>query len=178
MEEIECASLGEYLAREYPLSVVAEAGGGYTILFPDLPGCMSQVDSLSEVGPVAEEIKTLWIETAYERGMEIPPPSYPEEYSGKFNLRIPRSLHRQLAESAEREGVSLNQYVGTLLAARDADARVERRLTTLESQIETISPRRRNRSTGAPTAAPLKRKPTRSAGPSGASSPEEIGATG
>ena len=34
-----------------------------------------------------------------------------EEYSGRFVLRIPRSLHRELKEAADREGVSLNQYV-------------------------------------------------------------------
>jgi len=159
MEKIERPSLTELLAREYPFSVVAEAEGGYTILFPDLPGCMSVVDSLAEAGPVAEEIKTLWIETAYERGMEIPPPSYPEEYSGKFNLRIPRSLHRRLAESAEREDVSLNQYVATLLAARDADARVERRLALMELQLENISRRLRYQLSGMPFARPQRQSP-------------------
>ena len=34
-----------------------------------------------------------------------------EEYSGKLVLRIPRSLHRELKRAAEREGVSLNQYM-------------------------------------------------------------------
>ena len=34
-----------------------------------------------------------------------------EEYSGKVNLRIPRSLHKELAEHARQEGVSLNQYM-------------------------------------------------------------------
>lgn len=32
------------------------------------------------------------------------------EYSGKISLRLPKSLHRELAEQAKREGVSLNQY--------------------------------------------------------------------
>jgi antitoxin HicB len=131
-------SVEEYLARKYPLSVIAEKEGGYTIVFPDLPGCMSQVENLDEVGPVADEIRTLWIETAYEHGMEIPLPTYPEEYSGKFNLRIPRSLHRQLTEEADREGVSLNQYVGSLLARRDALARVEARLARVEKQLEAL----------------------------------------
>ena len=31
-------------------------------------------------------------------------------YNGKILLRIPRSLHRRLAECAQIEGVSLNQY--------------------------------------------------------------------
>lgn len=34
-----------------------------------------------------------------------------EEYSGKLVIRIPRSLHKSLKESAEIEGVSLNQYM-------------------------------------------------------------------
>jgi hypothetical protein len=33
------------------------------------------------------------------------------EYSGKFNVRIPKSLHAALASEAEAEGVSLNQLV-------------------------------------------------------------------
>jgi len=32
------------------------------------------------------------------------------EYSGKISLRIPKSLHKKLAEEAKEEGVSLNQY--------------------------------------------------------------------
>lgn len=108
--------LEAFLALAYPFNVVADPDGGYVIVFPDLPGCMSQVDTLDEVGPVAEEIRTLWIETEYERGADIPSPSYPEEYSGKFNVRLPRSLHRRLAEAAAREGVSLNQHVVALLS--------------------------------------------------------------
>ena len=33
-----------------------------------------------------------------------------EGYNGRILLRIPRSLHKHLAESARIEGVSLNQY--------------------------------------------------------------------
>jgi hypothetical protein len=38
------------------------------------------------------------------------------EASGKFLLRVPRELHRDLAKEAEAEGVSLNQHVATILA--------------------------------------------------------------
>lgn len=34
-----------------------------------------------------------------------------EDYSGKLVLRIPRTLHKELKEEAEVEGVSLNQYM-------------------------------------------------------------------
>ncbi len=38
------------------------------------------------------------------------------EYSGKFNVRVPKSLHASLASEAEAEGVSLNQLVVAKLA--------------------------------------------------------------
>lgn len=130
--------LQQYLALEYPFNVVADPDGGYVILFSDLPGCMTQVESLDEVGPMADEIRQLWIETEFGRGNDIPLPSSPDEYSGKFVLRIPRSLHRALAESAKREGVSLNQYATMRLARGDAQARIEDRLDGLEEHLEAI----------------------------------------
>lgn len=33
------------------------------------------------------------------------------DYSGKLNIRIPRSLHRRLSQEAKDDGVSLNQYI-------------------------------------------------------------------
>ncbi len=46
------------------------------------------------------------------------PPVGPQrrEYSGKFNVRVPKSLHAALASEAEAEGVSLNQLVLAKLA--------------------------------------------------------------
>ena len=38
------------------------------------------------------------------------------EYSGKFNVRVPKSLHAALASEAEAEGVSLNQLIVAKLA--------------------------------------------------------------
>lgn len=38
----------------------------------------------------------------------------------RLSLRLPESLHRQLAMQARREGVSLNQYLVYLLAQRSA----------------------------------------------------------
>lgn len=128
-------TLDEYLALQYPFNVVADEEGGYVVIFPDLPGCLTQVETIDEIPEMVEEARRLWIKAEYEMGRDIPLPSYPEEYSGKFVVRIPRSLHRTLAESAEHEGVSLNQYVATLLARGDALARVERRLDAFASSI-------------------------------------------
>jgi predicted RNase H-like HicB family nuclease len=110
-------ALEEITRRPYRFDVIADPEvGGYVIRFPDLPGCMTQVDSIEEVSDAAKEIQELWLETAYETGVQIPEPSYPETHSGKFNVRLPKSLHRRLAERAQDEGVSLNQLVVALLA--------------------------------------------------------------
>ncbi|MCQ2559676.1 MAG: type II toxin-antitoxin system HicB family antitoxin [Clostridia bacterium] len=50
------------------------------------------------------------LETNLNLGREIPLPITEENYSGKFLIRMPRSLHRRLAIEAKKEGVSLNQY--------------------------------------------------------------------
>ena len=57
-----------------------------------------------------------WLEAALQRGFDIPEPRPEEEYSGKFVVRVPRSLHRELVATADREGVSLNQYINVALA--------------------------------------------------------------
>ena len=41
-----------------------------------------------------------------------------EEYSGRFVVRVPKSLHAALAAEAETEGVSLNQLVVAKLAVQ------------------------------------------------------------
>ncbi len=144
-------TLEEYLGLEYPFEVIADSGGGYVIKFPDLSGCLTQVEDIKDVGPMAEEIRTLWIETAYEQGLDIPLPSLTEEYSGKFVIRAPRSLHRTLVEGAKREDVSLNHYVVTLLARGDAQSRIEGQIARLEEQLDAIHERLRYQVTGVPS---------------------------
>ena len=51
-----------------------------------------------------------WIEAKLENGFPVPDPVDDSQYSGKFVLRLPKSLHVRLALEAEQEGVSLNQY--------------------------------------------------------------------
>lgn len=46
--------------------------------------------------------------------MPIPEPD--DDYSGKFVVRIPKSLHKLLVNQSKREGISLNQYVANSLA--------------------------------------------------------------
>lgn len=51
-----------------------------------------------------------------EQGEEVPVPLGERAYSGEFRVRIPPSLHRELAAAAHEEGVSLNRLVSHRLA--------------------------------------------------------------
>lgn len=82
----------------------------------ELPGCMTEAPTFEELGPMIEDAMRSWIEVGLEHGDTIPEPREVGEFSGKVNLRMPRSLHRDLVRRAEAEGVSLNQYMTTALA--------------------------------------------------------------
>ena len=86
--------------------------------FPDLKGCIGVGDTYNEAVSEGMLNKKMWFETANELGRDIPAPTCFEvvEYSGKFNLRLPKSLHRDLALKAERDGVSLNTFCVKLLS--------------------------------------------------------------
>ena len=61
-----------------------------------------------------------WLINALNKGIDIPEPDRLDDYSGQFKLRLPKSLHRQLAVNAKKEGISMNQYCLYLLARNDA----------------------------------------------------------
>lgn len=103
-------TLDYYMKLPYKMVVVPdEEEGGYTVFFPDLPGCATCVDSLNEVNKMANDAKKAWIQAAIEDNVTIKEPQ--EEYSGQLRLRMPKSLHRKLSLRASEEGVSLNQLV-------------------------------------------------------------------
>ena len=89
----------------------------------DLPGCVSDGATPDEAVENVEEAKHLWIETQLEDGLEVPEPTQNSGYSGKFLVRMPRTLHRRLAEQAKRENVSLNQCVINMLSDGNAAGR-------------------------------------------------------
>ncbi|MBI5202442.1 MAG: type II toxin-antitoxin system HicB family antitoxin [Elusimicrobia bacterium] len=85
--------------------------GGWIALAPELPGCSAfgetTEDALSELAVAIG----LWLKTAKGEGREIPEPTAEKDTSGKFIVRLPKSMHRDLIDQALAEGVSLNQYV-------------------------------------------------------------------
>lgn len=114
-------TLDEYMELPYGMQLVEDMHeGGYVVSFPDLPGCMTCGDTLESALANARDAKRAWLAAAIEEGVDIHEPGSLEAYSGQFKLRIPKSLHRALAEHSKREGISMNQYCVYLLARNDA----------------------------------------------------------
>lgn len=114
-------SIQEYLNLPYNIivkKVCDESGQYYVATVLELDGCMGTGDSYEEAYRDVLEAMEGFIETKLKNGFEVPRPVDVEEYSGKFVVRIPKSLHQKLSIEATKEGVSLNQLALYKLSAR------------------------------------------------------------
>lgn len=115
---------------DYPFSIrplAADEGGGYLIEYPDLPGCISDGETPVEAMRNGEDAKRAWIAAMRQAGRAVPPPSSDAAYSGKWVMRVPRTLHRRLSDQARRDGVSLNTLAATYIAEGLGETRTRRR---------------------------------------------------
>jgi antitoxin HicB len=107
-----------YMSLPYTMTVKyrPEQGGYYVAGYIELP-------DLTMTGKTPEEaVKELliekpeWFEACIKLGVKIPLPVEPQKYSGKIVIRMPPSMHESLIRIAEMEGVSLNQYMISVLS--------------------------------------------------------------
>jgi len=106
---------------EYPFEIKLlsqEDGGGYLIEFPDLPGCISDGDTIEEAIANGQDAMQEWLDACSELNRKIPAPTFVSEprYSGKVLQRFPKTIHSRLVATAKREGVSLNQLILAFVA--------------------------------------------------------------
>jgi antitoxin HicB len=99
--------------RPYRFALFVEADGSYVLRSPDLADRTAEVGSLDEIG---DAMRVAIEQRAAEDAVAAMDTEKDADYSGKFVLRLPRSMHRQLSELAEAEGVSLNQLALAFLA--------------------------------------------------------------
>ena len=112
-------NLKYYMDLRYPTQITEisiEDGGGYMIEIPLLKGCISDGETIFEALENIKDAKMEWFTYMLENNLPIPEPVDLNKYSGKFVVRIPKSLHRTISEQSKMEGLSLNQYVANSLA--------------------------------------------------------------
>lgn len=112
------ASIQGYLRKPYSRILIVNEDGTYTAEILEFHGCFAEGNTPDEAIHNLDAAAQDWIKAAIEAGQEIPEPAFNAGYSGHLALRLPRSLHRQAARLAERDGVSLNQFLITTVAAR------------------------------------------------------------
>ncbi len=98
---------------QYEIDLVPNEHGGYYARVPDFPTIFTGGRTPDEAMKNALEAIELMLEELQDRGLPVPSPLV--SYSGQFNVRIPRALHRELVRRAEIQGVSLNALVSFLL---------------------------------------------------------------
>lgn len=136
------------MKAKYPIEVFwSDEDECYIAIAPDLPGCSAAGDSEEEALQEIRTAMSLWLETAKTMKRKLPDPSPPvnASYSGKFLMRVPKTLHANLSRSAKQQGVSLNQYVLYMLADRsEKSAKVSMpRRAAAAKQASTTSPKPR-----------------------------------
>src|SRR5881394_2003431 len=123
----------QYLDRPYHIVIAREGergDGGWNARVEELRGCEAHGATYEEAARNIRVAMERWISDALRERREVPPPRAPASHSGKLMLRMPQTLHAELARAAEREEVSLNQFITTSLAstvgwAADRDAPAE-----------------------------------------------------
>jgi RNA polymerase sigma-B factor len=109
-----------HIDQPYHIELVKSdaADGGWSAKVEELPGCTAEGSSPEEAAGRVEEAMRAWIAEAVAQGREVPKPRSAASHSGRLLVRMPQSLHAELAHAAEREEVSLNQFItGTLASA-------------------------------------------------------------
>jgi predicted RNase H-like HicB family nuclease len=84
---------------------------GYIAVCPEFPGLSAFGETAEQALSEAKTALDLFLKVYKDDDIPIPEPQHVEHYSGQFRVRISHSLHRQAAQVAEREGVSLNQLI-------------------------------------------------------------------
>jgi antitoxin HicB len=103
--------LDKYRMTIRPLS--KEEGGGFLVEYPEIPGCMSDGETVEEAIAQGREALRDCLAVFRESGQQIPAP---EREAAQWRQRLPRTLYTKLAEQAKREGVSINSLVTAMIA--------------------------------------------------------------
>ena len=83
----------------------------------ELPDVCEYSETMAEAYDLAIDTIETAAEMYREAGRSFPPPAVPQdEFSGRVTLRLPKGLHRTLAQGAVDEGASLNQHIVNILA--------------------------------------------------------------
>lgn len=137
--------LNYYMKLPYMMEISVipkEKGGGFEAAIPDLGryAFVGQGEKIEEAIQDLEETKKENFKSLLHKNVDIPEPDRStKEYRGEFLIRMPKFLHKELAEAAQENGISLNQYMNYLLMSNFRIAQIgELIYTSFEKFMENI----------------------------------------
>lgn len=101
----------------YPAKFVPEDSSGYSIIFPDIPGCSTCGDTIEEVYEMATDALCLCLWSMVDRGISIPKPSSPSDIEladGGFVALIGADVdayRRQMENRAVKKTLSIPSWL-------------------------------------------------------------------
>ena len=110
-----------YPAVFYPFS---DGSGGYTVEFPDLPGCVTEGNDLEEAFEMAIDAASGWVLDELEEGNEIPKASAYADVKPRENGQVNIVLldmdkyAEQSGEKAVRKNVTIPAWLNTFAEKR------------------------------------------------------------
>lgn len=128
----------EILRKPYSRLLVPDEDGGFFAQIVEFPGCVAEGESGPETLSALERAAVDWINAALSQGLTIPEPTGNQDASGRFALRMPRSIHARATMYAQREGVSLNQFLVAIIAERLGEEKTYSKLMGLNRAFAAI----------------------------------------
>ena len=127
------ASLADEAVRHYlnlPYRIALTRDGAederpWRAAVEELAGCEARGATPTDAAARVPAALAEWVASAQSEGRQVPEPRDGRAYSGKLLLRMPQSLHGELAKAAENEQVSLNAYITVLLTSALQASRTE-----------------------------------------------------
>ena len=133
-------NLDEYIKQPYTRILIPNNDGTYSAEILEFSGCFADGNTADDAMNNLTEAAKSWIEACIERGIDIPEPFMNQDFGGKIALRLPRSLHRQAVRFAERDGISLNQFLVSAISAKvGAEDSFARLIDKFEKRISTTA---------------------------------------
>jgi predicted RNase H-like HicB family nuclease len=119
--------------NKYPVLIKwSDEDGGYIGAIPGLRGLSAFGESPDEALSELKIVAHAYFQSLKKASRRLPVFEKMAPFSGQLRLRMPKSLHAELSQAAENEGVSLNTYLISLLVSEHTKRHLSQKVRTLE----------------------------------------------
>jgi predicted HicB family RNase H-like nuclease len=129
------------LEQSYSRVLVPDGGEHYTAEILEFPGCSATGATPAGAYANLERAAELWLTRWLNEGKEAPRPFTSKETSGRFALRLPKSLYVRASQAAAREAVSLNLYIANAVAERVGASAAMQAFDGVVNELSKLAPR-------------------------------------